>query len=203
MHHWHEETNGDNISWLGIDKAASSVNTLSADVLQELNEILEHYETSLPKAVILYSAKASGFVMGADINEFTTIPSEEKAFELVRLGQQVIDRLAALPCPTIAVIDGFALGGGLELALACRYRIAVETAKPVLGLPEVLLGLHPGFGGTVRSIRLCGVRPAMQLMLSGKPIRVDKALAQGLVDRIVAEPDWKSVARSFAEFPQA
>ena len=201
MHHWHEETNGDNISWLGIDKASSSVNTLSADVLQELNEILEHYETSLPKAVILYSAKASGFVMGADINEFTTIPSEEKAFELVRLGQQVVDRLAALPCPTIAVIDGFALGGGLELALACRYRIAVETAKPVLGLPEVLLGLHPGFGGTVRSIRLCGVRPAMQLMLSGKPIRVDKALAQGLVDRIVAEPDWKSVARSFAEFP--
>lgn len=201
MQHWHEDTDGDDISWLGIDKAESSVNTLSAGVLEELNEILERYEENLPKAVILYSAKPNGFVMGADINEFTTIPSEEQAYELVRLGQSVIDRLAGLPCPTIAVINGFALGGGLELALACRYRIAIDTDKPILGLPEVLLGLHPGFGGTVRSVRLCGVRPAMQLMLTGKPIRAQKALAQGLIDKIVAEPDWKAVARSLAEFP--
>ena len=201
MQHWHEETDGDDISWLGIDKAESNVNTLSAGVLEELNEVLERYEENLPKAVVIYSAKSSGFVMGADINEFTTIPSEEKAYELVRLGQQVIDRLAGLPCPTIAVINGFALGGGLELALACRYRIAIDTDKPILGLPEVLLGLHPGFGGTVRAVRLCGVRPAMQLMLTGKSLRVQKALEQGLVDKIVAEPDWKAVARSFAEFP--
>lgn len=203
MRHWHEETDGDDISWLGIDKAESSVNTLSAGVLEELNEVLERYEENLPKAVILYSAKSTGFVMGADINEFTTIPSEEKAFELVQLGQQVIDRLATLPCPTVAVINGFALGGGLELALACRYRIAIDTDKPILGLPEVLLGLHPGFGGTVRAVRLCGVRPAMQLMLTGKSVRVQKALALGLIDKIVGEPDWKAVARSLAEFPPA
>ena len=83
--------------------------------------------------------------MGADINEFTNVESADQAYELIRIGQQVFDRLEALRCPTVAVINGFALGGGLELALACDYRLALHNKKPIIGLPEVLLGLHPGF----------------------------------------------------------
>jgi len=109
----------------------------------------------------------------------------------------VFDRLEALPCPTVAAIHGFALGGGLETALACRYRVAVADERLALGLPEVQLGLHPGFGGTVRSVRLLGVRPAMQLMLTGKPLRAKKALQLGLVDRLVSEPELRAAAREF------
>ena len=92
--------------------------------------------------------------MGADINEFTKIENPEQAYDLIRLGQQVLDQLEALPCPTVAVINGFALGGGLELAMACDYRVALENDKRILGLPEVQLGLHPGFGGTVRAVQI-------------------------------------------------
>ncbi len=86
----------------------------------------------------------------------------------------------------MAAIHGFALGGGLELALACRYRVAVGDERLQLGLPEVQLGIHPGFGGSVRAVRLIGVRPAMQLMLTGRPVRADKAARIGLVDRLVS-----------------
>jgi 3-hydroxyacyl-CoA dehydrogenase/enoyl-CoA hydratase/3-hydroxybutyryl-CoA epimerase len=133
--------------------------------------------------------------MGADINEFTSIETAEEGFGLIRIGQQLFDRLEALRCPTVTVFNGFALGGGLELAMACTYRIALHNKKPIIGLPEVQLGLHPGFGGTVRSVRIAGVRAAMQLMLTGKPIRVDKALGQGFIDRIVAPDNWKQAAR--------
>src|ERR1019366_3103112 len=98
--------------------------------------------------------------------------------------------------PTVAAIHGYALGGGLELVLACRYRIAVGDARLALGLPEVLLGVHPGFGGTVRSVRLLGVRPAMSLMLTGRSVRADQALKLGLVDRLVANvQDLSAAAR--------
>jgi 3-hydroxyacyl-CoA dehydrogenase / enoyl-CoA hydratase / 3-hydroxybutyryl-CoA epimerase len=104
---------------------------------------------------------------------------------LIELGQRIYSRLEALPYPTVAAIHGYALGGGLELALACRYRVAVGDSKLALGLPEVQLGLHPGFGGTVRSVRLLGVRAAMKLMLTGRSVRSDQALKVGLVDRLV------------------
>ena len=100
----------------------------------------------------------------------------DDALAAIRLGQGLCDRIAALPCPTVALLQGFALGGGLELALACRYRVGVDDGKLTLGLPEVQLGIHPGFGGTVRLVRLIGVRPAMDMMLTGKNIRGDKAL---------------------------
>src|SRR6202011_938392 len=99
---------------------------------------------------------------------------------------------------TIAAIHGFALGGGLELALACRYRVAVEDERLSLGLPEVQLGIHPGFGGTVRSVRLVGVRPAMQMMLTGKPVRADKALRIGLVDKLVSAQELRQAAKDIA-----
>jgi len=194
MKHWTSETDGDGISWLKLDKADGGANVLSGEVLLELNSLLEQFESNLPGGVVVYSGKDNGFVMGADINEFTTIGTPEQAYELIRLGQGVIDRLEALPCPTVAVINGFALGGGLELALACDYRIALDNDKRILGLPEVQLGLHPGFGGTVRAVRIAGVRPAMALMLTGAPINVKKGRSIGLIDRITDEDNWRAAA---------
>ena len=194
MIHWKLEIDTDGIGWLMIDKAESSANVLSGEVLQELNDVLGQLESDLPKGLVLHSGKRSGFVMGADINEFVGIETPEQGYELIRLGQGVIDRLEALPCPTVAVINGFALGGGLELALACDYRVALETDRRILGLPEVQLGLHPGFGGTVRAVRIAGVRPAMKLMLSGAPINVKKGRSIGLIDRITNEEEWRKAA---------
>ena len=196
--HWRSETDNAGIVWLCIDKADGSANVLSAAVLQEFADIIEPYDSDPPNGLVIYSGKRNGFVMGADINEFTTIDDPEEAYVLIRLGQQVLDRLAALSCPTVAVINGFALGGGLELAMACDYRVAHKQGKPVLGLPEVQLGLHPGFGGTIRAVRIVGVRAAMQLMLTGKPITVSKARRQGLVDRLCDADDClRAVAASF------
>ncbi len=191
---WTLETDNNSVAWLCIDKADSSANVLSASVLHELDDLLTGFERQPPTGVVIHSGKSNGFIMGADINEFTSIQTADEGFKLIRLGQQLFDRLEALPCPTVAVINGFCLGGGFELAMACTYRIALETDKAVIGLPEVQLGLHPGFGGTIRSVQIAGVRNAMQLMLTGKPIRVAKAKSQGLIDRIVAADDWRPAA---------
>ena len=192
---WKLERDSDGIAWLTIDKPGSSANVLSGSVLSELDGLLAALEKDLPRGVVVISAKKSGFVAGADIKEFTGITNAASGYELIRRGQQVLNRLAALPCPSVAAIHGFALGGGLELALACRYRVAVAGERLSLGLPEVLLGIHPGFGGTVRSVRVAGVRPAMELMLSGKPVRAEKALRLGLIDRLVPEAELRSAAR--------
>lgn len=192
--HWRVETDAERIAWLCIDKADGSANVLSGPVLRELADIIEPFRTSPPSGIVIHSGKDNGFVMGADINEFTTIKTAEEAYNLIRLGQQVMDAIEALPCPSVAVINGFALGGGLELALACRYRIAISNDKPILGLPEVQLGIHPGFGGTVRTVRISGVRAAMQLMLTGQPITADKALRQKLIDSITTDSDWRQAA---------
>ena len=189
--HWQSEKDEAGVVWLCLDKADSSANVLSASVLQELADNIKLFENFPPPGLVIYSGKNNGFVMGADINEFTEIENPDEAYTLIRLGQQVLDRLAALKCPTVAVINGFALGGGLELAMACDYRIAHQLSKPVIGLPEVQLGLHPGFGGTIRAVQIAGVRAAMQLMLTGRPITIKKALRQGLVDRVCDAEDWR------------
>ena len=194
---WTLEQDAEGIAWLTLDKPNTSANVLSAAVLTELNERLAELERARPRGLILISGKKSGFIAGADIREFTGITDEAGGYALIRAGQLVFERLEALPCPTVAAIHGFALGGGLETALACRYRVAVADERLALGLPEVQLGLHPGFGGTVRSVRLLGVRPAMQLMLTGKPLRAKKALQLGLVDRLVSEPELRAAAREF------
>jgi 3-hydroxyacyl-CoA dehydrogenase/enoyl-CoA hydratase/3-hydroxybutyryl-CoA epimerase len=191
---WRIETDKDNVVWLCIDKAEGSANVLSGPVLRELAEIIEPFAKSPPRGIVLHSGKQNGFVMGADINEFTTIDSSSEAYDLIRLGQRMMDMLEGLPCPSVAVLNGFALGGGLELAMACRYRLAISNEKPIIGLPEVQLGLHPGFGGTVRAVRFSGVRAAMQLMLTGQSITVSKALRQGLVDRVTEVSDWRAQA---------
>lgn len=193
--HWSKHTDDAGIAWLCLDKHDGSANVLSGPVLLELNELLAELETSVPKGVVVHSGKKNGFVMGADINEFTTIKDPQQAYELIRLGQKVLDRLEALSCPTVAAINGFALGGGLELAMACDYRVAIDTPKPILGLPEVQLGIHPGFGGTVRAVQISGVRAAMPMMLTGKPITVKKGLGIGLIDKAVAADAWENAAR--------
>ena len=189
------ERDPDGIVWLTIDKPATSANVLSGTVLAELDGVLATLERGLPKGLVLLSAKRSGFVAGADIKEFTALRDEAAGFELIRRGQRVLDRLEALGCPTVAAIHGFALGGGLELALACRYRVGVDDERLSLGFPEVMLGIHPGFGGTVRSVRVAGVRIAMDLMLSGKPLRAAPALRAGLLDRLTSEGQLRETAR--------
>ncbi len=124
--HWRLETDADGIAWLALDKAGASANSLSRDVMEELAAMLARQSHSTPpKALIVTSAKR-GFIAGADIKEFAGIRTPDEAYALIRQGQQVLDRLAALPCPTVAAIHGFALGGGLEVALACRYRVLVD-----------------------------------------------------------------------------
>jgi 3-hydroxyacyl-CoA dehydrogenase/enoyl-CoA hydratase/3-hydroxybutyryl-CoA epimerase len=194
--HWTSETGDDGSVWLCIDKADGGANVLSGEVLRELHQLIEPLAKAPPRGVVIHSGKSNGFVMGADINEFTKIENPQQAYELIRLGQQVLDQLEALPCPTVAVINGFALGGGLELAMACDYRVAIESDKRILGLPEVQLGIHPGFGGTVRAVQIAGVRPAMQLMLTGQPITVDKGRRIGLVDKTSDVDGWRSAAQA-------
>ena len=192
---WKMERDSDGIVWLTADKPGTSTNVLSSHVLRELDALLDRIASPPPRGVVVQSAKKSGFVAGADIKEFTGITSAESGYRLIHAGQQVFDRLEALPCPTVAAIQGFALGGGLELALACRYRVAVGDERLTLGFPEVQLGIHPGFGGTVRSVRLIGVRAAMEMMLTGKSVRAEKALRLGLVDRLVPQSELRAAAR--------
>jgi len=191
---WNADRDAEGVVWLTLDKPGTSANVLSAAVLSELDGILQELAQQPPRGVIITSAKKSGFIAGADIKEFTGIKGEEDGYRLISAGQKVLDKLEALRCPTVAAIHGFALGGGLELALACRYRVAVEDDRLALGLPEVQLGIHPGFGGTVRTVRLVGVRPAMDIMLTGKSMRAQKALRIGLVDRLVPAEKLKTAA---------
>jgi 3-hydroxyacyl-CoA dehydrogenase/enoyl-CoA hydratase/3-hydroxybutyryl-CoA epimerase len=195
---WKIETDSDSVIWLTLDKPGTTTNVLSSQVLLELDALLAPLVQKPPRALILISGKKSGFIAGADVKEFTTIANAEEAFRLVRSGQDILSRLEALPCPSVAAIQGFALGGGLELALACRYRVAVDDERLSLGLPEVQLGIHPGFGGTVRAVRLLGVRPAMEMMLTGKPLRAQKALRIGLVDKLVPAEELRKAAKALA-----
>src|ERR1044072_1424108 len=181
--HWRLVPDPDGVAWLALDKAGASTNSLSREVMEELAAILGDLAKALPKALIVTSAKR-GFIAGADIKEFVGIRTPDQAYELIRGGQEVLDQLAALACPTVAAINGFALGGGLEVALACRYRVLVDDPAATLGFPEVQLGVHPGFGGTVRAVHLAGPIAAMDLMLTGRTIRPQQALAMGLVDRL-------------------
>jgi len=193
---WSLEIDADRVAWLVCDTPGASTNVLSAPVLRDLAAQLADIATRRPAGVVIRSGKAGGFIAGADIKEFLKIRTPEEGYELVRAGQTVLQSLADLPCPSVAALHGFALGGGLELALACTYRVAADDATLSLGLPEVLLGIHPGFGGTVRGVQLIGVRPALDLMLKGKPYKGARALAVGLIDELVPPADLRERAKS-------
>src|SRR6185437_10843358 len=131
------------------------------------------------------SGKANGFIAGADIDEFRAARTADDGLAIVRRGWDLFARLAHVPYPTLAVIKGFCLGGGLELAMACRYRVAVDDPSTRMGLPEVMLGIVPGWGGIQRLPRLVGAPAALDLLLTGKTIDARRARALGLVDEAV------------------
>ena len=192
---WKFELDADRIAWLTCDSPGTSTNVLSAGVLQELSAALTELSEAKPLGVVVRSGKRSGFVAGADIKEFLELRTPEQAYALIRGGQRVLDQLENLACPSVVAIHGFALGGGLELALAATYRIGADDASLSLGLPEVQLGIHPGFGGTVRAVRLIGVRPALELMLKGKPFKGARALEVGLLDQLVPPAEMDAAAK--------
>jgi 3-hydroxyacyl-CoA dehydrogenase/enoyl-CoA hydratase/3-hydroxybutyryl-CoA epimerase len=175
----------DGVAWLLFDRDGASANTLSSDVMEEFDTVLAALESQSPTGIVIRSAKKSGFIAGADVNEFrgTTDPRAVEA--QIGRAHAIIDRLEGLKIPTVAVIHGFCLGGGLEVALACASRIAIDGAR--FGFPEVMLGLHPGLGGTARFTHLVNPMQAMTLMLTGKTIDARKAKSLGLVDAVTQE----------------
>jgi 3-hydroxyacyl-CoA dehydrogenase/enoyl-CoA hydratase/3-hydroxybutyryl-CoA epimerase len=185
MKHWHPITDKDGIVWLGLKTANPGLNTLSKEVLEEFASLLDGFDQTPPTGVIIHSEKESGFIAGADIEEFTTLDTAEKATELVARGWHLMNRLAAVRYPTLALIRGVCLGGGLELSLACRYRIAVDTPATRLGLPEVLLGIVPGWGGMHRLPKVVGPQAALDMMLTAKSVDARRAKRMGLVDMAV------------------
>jgi 3-hydroxyacyl-CoA dehydrogenase / enoyl-CoA hydratase / 3-hydroxybutyryl-CoA epimerase len=183
--HFKLTRDADGIAWLLFDRDGASANTLSADVLAELDTVLAALESERPTGLVIRSAKASGFIAGADVNEFRGATDPAQVETQIARAHAVIDRLEAVKFPTLAVIHGFCLGGGLEVALACQMRIAIDGAR--FGFPEVMLGLHPGLGGTARFTRLVNPMQAMTLMLTGRTIDARKAKSLGLVDAVTEE----------------
>ncbi|MGH9805930.1 MAG: enoyl-CoA hydratase-related protein, partial [Terriglobia bacterium] len=192
--HWKLKTDEDGIAWLVIDKQGTGANTLSEDVISELDDVLATVEREAPKGLVIRSGKHGGFIAGADIGEFRDTTKTNDIETHLGRAHTIIDRLDRLKLPTIAVIHGYCLGGGLEVALACDYRIAVEDAS--LGFPEILLGLHPGLGGTVRLTRLINPLQAMTSMLTGKTIHSRQAKALGLVDAVTQERHVRAAVNS-------
>lgn len=197
---WRLTTDGHNILWLTLDRADASVNSLNRSVLEELDHILDivHKTSEKPAAVIFKSGKTSGFIPGADIQQFVELGDVNEAFTLVRKGQQIFDKIENLTIPSVAMIDGFCLGGGTELALACTYRVAEDGPKTRIGLPEVLLGIHPGWGGSVRLPRLIGATAALEFMLTGRVIPARVAAKMGIVDAAVPKRHLERAARFYA-----
>jgi 3-hydroxyacyl-CoA dehydrogenase/enoyl-CoA hydratase/3-hydroxybutyryl-CoA epimerase len=183
--HWQAEQRPDGVVLLTFDRAGESVNTFAQDVLLELDALLERLALDPPKALVVRSGKARGFIAGADIREFAEFDAKGTIGDSIRRGQQAFQRLAELPCPTVAAIHGFCMGGGTELSLACRYRVASNDPSTRIGLPEVKLGIYPGWGGSVRLPRLVGTPAAMDMMLTGRTLSASAAQAIGLVDKVV------------------
>jgi 3-hydroxyacyl-CoA dehydrogenase/enoyl-CoA hydratase/3-hydroxybutyryl-CoA epimerase len=185
MEHWTLARDADGLAQLTFDKAGTATNTLSKAALTELNEALDQLDKEPPKGLVIRSGKANGFIAGADIDEFGDIGDATVARALVERGATTFDRLAKLGYPTLALIRGFCLGGGLELALACRYRVVVDEPSTRLGLPEVMLGIVPGWGGIKRLPKLIGAPAALDLLLTGKTVDARKAKRLGLADECV------------------
>ncbi len=183
--HWQTELRTDGVLLLTLNRADAPVNALSQAVLEELDAILERIEIGKPKAVVIHSGKEAGFIAGADLKEFQEFDAKGTVKEAIRRGQLVFERLHRLPCPTAVAIHGHCMGGGTELSLACRYRVASSADSTRIGLPEVKLGIFPGWGGSVRLPRLVGAPAAMDMMLTGRALRASNARAIGLVDKVV------------------
>jgi 3-hydroxyacyl-CoA dehydrogenase / enoyl-CoA hydratase / 3-hydroxybutyryl-CoA epimerase len=177
------------IAWAEFDREGENQNSLGRRPLEELGEIVAVVEKGARdkaiRGLVIISAKERGFIVGADIREFADLKTESEVIEKLRAVTALFDHIERLPVPVVCAINGFCLGGGLELALACHYRIATRDSGTKLGFPEVKLGIFPGFNGTARSIRLAGAPAAMQAMLTGKMLSASAARGMGLVDQLV------------------
>ncbi len=183
---WRLESDKDNILWLYFDKQNAAVNTLDRAVMSELSAIIDSLANDTQhKGLIIASAKTTGFIAGADISLFTQFKDINDAVQVLKRGQDILSAIEALKMPVVAMIEGFCLGGGLELVLSCHYRVVEEGAKTRLGLPEVKLGIHPGWGGTVRLPRLIGAPQAFNMILSGHTISGKAAAKLGIADAAV------------------
>ncbi len=196
--HWRIEQDADNLAWLIIDRAGSSTNTLSSEVLAEFDRALDEIAALNPRALIIRSGKDSGFIAGADIEEFLDIKTGDDAKRMIRGGWDPFNKLAALAFPTVALINGFCMGGGLEMALACRYRIAVDQPGTRLALPEVMLGIWPLMGGVMRLSRYVSPPQALDMMLTGRAVDARRARRMGLVDQAVPPRIMMNTARMLA-----
>ena len=184
--HWHPEIRDDGVVVLNLDRQDANVNAMSQDVLLELGALVERLAIDPPKGVVVQSVKRAGFVAGADLKEFQAFDRRGTVNDAIRRGQVTYQKLAELPCPTVAAIDGHCLGGGTELALACRYRVASNDSSTRIGLPETQLGIFPGWGGSARLPQLVGAPAAMDMMLTGRTLSASAARSIGLVDKVVA-----------------
>jgi len=183
--HWKLTTDSDNVLWLSIDRAGETANSLSMEVLSELGLIIDQLEADSPAGLVLQSGKPGTFIVGADVREFDAYDDAEMASDGITQVHRLFNRIEALTFPKVVIIDGFCLGGGLELALCFDYRIASNVDHTRIGFPEIKLGIYPGFGGSARSIQQAGALKAMQLMLSSRNLRAGAARAMGLVDELV------------------
>jgi 3-hydroxyacyl-CoA dehydrogenase / enoyl-CoA hydratase / 3-hydroxybutyryl-CoA epimerase len=183
--HWQTELRSDGIVVLSFDRQGASVNAFSQDALIELGDVTERLAIDPPKGLLIRSAKAAGFIAGADLKEFQEFDRKGTVADAIRRGQTVFQKLAELPCPTVAAIHGHCMGGGTEISLACRYRVASNDPSTRIGLPEVKLGIFPGWGGSARLPRLVGAPAAMDMMLTGRTLSASAARAIGLIDKVV------------------
>ena len=186
---WRYSVDVEGIAWAVFDREGESQNSLSRRALEELGQIVEAAEKAAAAKTIIglvfTSGKDKGFIVGADVREFELLTDVKAVSENVTVANAMLDRIEKLPVPVVCCIHGFCLGGGLELALACHYRIATRDDATRFGFPEVKLGIFPGFNGTVRSIRQAGAMAAMPMMLAGSMVRTSAARGMGLVDELV------------------
>lgn len=195
LQHWRLVVDAQGIATATLDKAGESANSLSADVLREFSSILDQLDVYPPKGLIVRSGKEAGFIAGADIGEFSQLDTPAKGRDLVERGWVLFNRLAAVKYPTLALVRGHCLGGGLELALACRYLLAVDESGTKMGLPEVMLGIFPGWGGMLRLPQRVGPVAALDMMLTGKTIDAKRAKKMGLADDCVPPRVMEPAAR--------
>ncbi len=188
----------DRLAWIRLDQPDRPVNVLSSSLIQSFDQVLSHLESSDARAAIIISDKPNVWIAGADIEEFGTLRSASDGEKLSRTGHELLRRLERLRIPVVAAIDGVALGGGLEVALACTYRIATDNPRTRLGLPEVQLGVLPGAGGTQRLPRLIGLADSLDLMLTGRQLDARRARRAGLVDEVVAAAALERIAGEVA-----
>ena len=201
--HMSLDQDAEGIAWLTLDREGASANTLSSEVLKEFDAALDDASALKPRGLVIRSGKSSGFVAGADIEEFLKVKSAEDAMRMIRGGWDPFAKLERLPFPTVALVEGFCMGGGLELALACRYRIAVDDPRTRFALPEVMLGIWPLMGGAMRLSRIVAPPQALDMMLTGRSVDARRAKTMGLVDARVPARVAETAARSFVLQPPA